>query len=187
MSLTQRQFYYMRHGQTDWNVKKLCVGHVDVPLNDNGMEQARLAAPVVQRLSISTIFHSPLERARVTALVAGYGAALPIREDVGLREVCLGIKEGHPEGDASDDFVSAWLAGEKISDAESFNVFRNRVVSAINRCLSHESAKPPLIVAHSGVFMALASICEADIEDIEHCIPYHFEPSKRGWSVRRAI
>lgn len=61
----------MRHGQTDWNVKKLCVGQVDVPLNDNGMEQARLAAPVVQRLSISTIFHSPLERARVTALSLG--------------------------------------------------------------------------------------------------------------------
>lgn len=101
------------------DVRKLCVGQIDVPLNDNDMQQERLAAPVVQRLSISTIFHSPLERARVTAFVAGHATALPIREDADLREVCLGIKQGHPKDDASDNFVSSWLAGETIIGAEA--------------------------------------------------------------------
>ena len=184
MQLTRSPFYYIRHGQTDWNARKTCVGQVDVPLNGNGIAQAKVAAPVVQALNPSAIFYSPLARARLTASIVGDAARVSLIPEPGLREVCLGIKEGQPEDDPSDDFVSAWLAGANIEGAETFSLFRDRVITAVNRCLSYASAAPPLIVAHSGVFMALASACSSQIEGIEHCRPYHFQPSEAGWLIR---
>ena len=36
--------YLMRHGQTEFNVRKLVQGHCDAPLTELGIEQARRAA-----------------------------------------------------------------------------------------------------------------------------------------------
>ena len=36
--------YLMRHGQTEFNLKKLVQGHCDAPLTPLGIEQARRAA-----------------------------------------------------------------------------------------------------------------------------------------------
>ena len=33
--------YFVRHGETDWNVKKKIQGKTDVPLNENGKQQDR--------------------------------------------------------------------------------------------------------------------------------------------------
>ncbi len=183
MRLKRSPFYYLRHGQTDWNVEKLCIGQIDVALNENGIAQAKLVAPAVQSLDPSAIFHSPLERARLTASIVGEGTTLPLLVEPDLREVCLGIKEGQPENDPSDDFVSAWLAGSKIEGAETFCSFRDRVLMALTKCLSRSTAAPPLIVAHSGVYMALASACGFEMERIAHCRPYRFQPIEAGWSV----
>ena len=66
--------YYIRHGETDWNVEGRLQGGIDTPLNDLGRSQARHAGRVLadlfarQGLQASNLAFvaSPLQRARVT-------------------------------------------------------------------------------------------------------------------------
>ena len=43
MPIPKRSFYFLRHGQTDWNAEGRFQGHADVPLNEVGLAQAELA------------------------------------------------------------------------------------------------------------------------------------------------
>ncbi|WEK39082.1 MAG: histidine phosphatase family protein [Candidatus Brevundimonas colombiensis] len=174
----------MRHGQTDWNRLQLCVGQNDQPLNAYGVKQACASNRIVQTLGVDVIFHSPLSRAARTAqIVAG---AIPLLLEPDLREVCLGVKEGQFEADPADDFVSAWLRGQTIPGAEQFDEFRDRAVNAVNRCLDVAQSRSALIVAHSAVFIALASSCGLKAQDLGHCQPHLFAPQAEGWLVRPA-
>ena len=37
-------FWFLRHGETDWNAQNLSQGNVDIPLNETGLAQARSAS-----------------------------------------------------------------------------------------------------------------------------------------------
>ncbi len=67
-------WYFVRHGETEWNKERLFQGATDVPLNDTGRDQAREAASRINEKGISfkKVYSSPLGRAIETAeLVSG--------------------------------------------------------------------------------------------------------------------
>lgn len=59
--------YIVRHGQTDWNVRKIIQGHSDIPLNTEGQEQARVLAESLKNVHFDKIISSDLVRAKRTA------------------------------------------------------------------------------------------------------------------------
>ena len=143
-------FWFLRHGETDWNAQGLSQGNVDVPLNPTGLAQARSAAERLRNRGIATIVSSPLSRARVTADIAGAALSLPVQIDDDLREVGFGVQEGHP----MSDWFAHWVAGNFTPEgAETFDALRRRAVAAVNRAI----ALPPvvLVVAHGALFRAL--------------------------------
>lgn len=54
------QIYIIRHGETDWNTKRLLQGATDIPLNQNGIEAARLTAEALKEIPFDAIYTSPL-------------------------------------------------------------------------------------------------------------------------------
>ena len=56
----------VRHGQTPWNKDKIFRGSRDIPLNDQGREEARLAGEWLKGETIHAAYCSPLSRARDT-------------------------------------------------------------------------------------------------------------------------
>jgi probable phosphoglycerate mutase len=149
-TLNRVPFWFLRHGETDWNAQGLSQGNVDVPLNPTGHAQARSAAARLHDRGITTIVSSPLSRARVTAEIVGGALGLPVQLDEGLREVRFGVQEGQP----MSDWFPAWMAGRFTPDgAESFAALRERAVTAVNVATS----LPPvvLVVAHGALFRAL--------------------------------
>jgi len=148
--ITRRAFWFLRHGQTDWNAQNLSQGALDIPLNDAGIAQAHDAAGRLRNRGIRTIVSSPLLRARRTAEVAGDALGLPVTTDPDLREVAFGVQEGQPMGDWFDH----WLAGHTTPrGGETFAELGARGVAALNRALLLEA--PVLIVAHGALFRAL--------------------------------
>ena len=150
-SLNRIPFWFLRHGETDWNAQGLSQGRSDIALNSIGEAQAKRAAATLLGLGpIATIVASPLIRARVTAEVAAAALGLPVRFDEDLQEVSFGDQEGKPMGDWYDD----WIAGSYTPEgAETFAGLLARSVAAVNRATALPG--PVLIVAHGALFRAL--------------------------------
>lgn len=142
-------FWFLRHGETDWNARGLSQGRTDVPLNAVGRLQARRASAALAGAGIATIVASPLVRARATAEAVAEAVGLPVSLDDELAEVNFGEQEGQPMGDWYDD----WIAGAYTPHgAETFAGLRARCVRAINRATALPA--PVLVVAHGALFRA---------------------------------
>lgn len=63
------RIFLVRHGQTDWNVKKLMQGRTDIQLNDTGIAQALDVKEKLKNKNIDICFSSPLSRAFLTAKI----------------------------------------------------------------------------------------------------------------------
>lgn len=96
--LPLRPFYFLRHGQTDWNLEHRAMGSQDIPLNDRGISQGLNAAELLKNEPIATIVSSPLRRARKTADIIAQHIKAPVIEITELQEVCWGEKEGMLKG-----------------------------------------------------------------------------------------
>lgn len=147
-------FWFLRHGETDWNARGLSQGRTDVPLNATGRAQAARAAAALAGRGITAIVASPLVRARDTALAVGEALGLPVAFDPDLREVAFGVQEGRP----MSDWYEAWIAGGPPPEgAETFAALRARAVAALGRALARPG--PVLVVAHGALFRAVRDAC----------------------------
>ena len=179
-------FWFLRHGETDWNAANLSQGNVDIPLNQTGLAQARAAADRLLGRGIATIVTSPLSRARVTADHAGQALGLPVAVDDGLREVAFGVQEGQPMA----EWFAHWVDGEMTPEgAEAFADLRARAVAAINRCVAYPA--PVLVVAHGALFRALrqAMGLEANIRT-PNAVPILCQPPTGGeaaWTLHPSV
>jgi len=143
-------FWFLRHGETEWNARGLSQGTIDVPLNANGEAQAKRAAELLRGTGIASIVSSPLARARRTAEVAATALGLPIVYDPELREVAFAGREGQK----LDGWFEDWLAGVATpAGAESFEALAFRAERAVSRALGFPA--PVLIVSHGAFFRAL--------------------------------
>jgi probable phosphoglycerate mutase len=179
-------FWFLRHGETDWNAQGWSQGNVDIPLNETGLAQARSAALLLRgKGGIRHIISSPLGRAKVTAEIAAAELGLPVQFDEGLREVAFGVQEGKPMSEWFQHWVDGLLTPE---GAESFPSLTTRAVAALNRCV----ARPPevLVVAHGALFRAIRGVMghEPNVRT-RNAVPIWCEPPKDGkgpWGITYA-
>jgi broad specificity phosphatase PhoE len=92
-----RRLYLLRHGQTDWNQQGLMQGGgYDIPLNDNGKNQAVAVADELSAIPLGAMASSHLQRALQTAnhVHAAIDKGLPRRVDPRWGEMRFGDFEG---------------------------------------------------------------------------------------------
>ena len=73
--------YTARHGETEWSLSGQHTGVTDIPLTPHGEEDARKLAGRLKGLNFVKVFTSPLQRARRTCELAGFGAKAEILPD----------------------------------------------------------------------------------------------------------
>jgi probable phosphoglycerate mutase len=143
-------FYYLRHGETDWNRGRRIQGITDVSLNETGRAQAAAAAALLAGREIATLCVSPLARARETAEIVNRRLRRPLVVVERLHECDLGCQEGGPFGEWWHD----WRAGRSTPErAEPYSRFIARALAAVNEALLHPG--PVLIVGHGGVYWSV--------------------------------
>jgi probable phosphoglycerate mutase len=148
-ALTHRNFYFVRHGQTNWNLEHRAQGQTDVPLNSHGRTQAHTIHAKIKHAGIKLICTSPLQRARETAEIVASALSLPVQVIDELKEACWGGFEGAVKG----EWYTDWLDGRSGNGAEPYGEFIQRATRGINAALANDG--PVLIVAHGGVYWAI--------------------------------
>ena len=169
MALIPKPFYFMRHGQTEWNIKRLLNGHTDIPLNEVGHNQALNSKDSIEQLSITHIYHSPLARATQTATIIAQNLTVPLIPINQLKEWHF----GDWEGTASINLITNFLT-IKPPNGEAPEELIDRVKKIINHIL--QEAALPLIIAHGGTYLALCHLMNISPDPIDNCQLLHFVP-----------
>ena len=74
--------YLARHGETAWTLSGQHTGLTDLPLTEHGQRTARKLGERLKGLTFRKVFTSPLQRARRTCELAGFGAHAEIDPDL---------------------------------------------------------------------------------------------------------
>jgi len=170
-------FYFVRHGRTDWTMDNKVMGQIDIPLNENGIEQAHVIAQKIPNFDISHIFSSPLKRAMQTSEIIAKATSVPISTLDELKNAYAGIMEGQDKGDGK--WLENWKRGATIEGAEHWTEFVSRVAIGLNNALAHATnEKPILIVGHGPTYWALLHILNAQTtkKSAKNCEVYFFNP-----------
>ncbi|OUI81768.1 phosphoglycerate mutase [Gluconobacter sp. DsW_056] len=187
-----KPYWYLRHGETDWNTRGLAQGRTDIPLNETGIEQAVRAGRTLATLfqnnerPFDRIVSSPLSRAIVTAthvrneIGRRAGVSLPLQVEEGLSEVCFGIHEGTSMGDWYHDWIAA---GTPLENGESFASLTQRAIATINHSLTFEGT--PLFVAHGALFRGLRAGMNLTVnERLANAVPLRITPDNKNWILQ---
>lgn len=179
-------FYMIRHGESTANLGQFASGHVDVPLTEKGIEQARVAAETVKTLEIkpSVIVHSHLQRARNTAKILNEVLNIEMFEDPMIAEQHYGDWEGKPW----EHTRQPTRDGIDPPNGETHAAFHERVRTAITKFVNTHPG-PVMIVCHGGVFRAFGAIYKTPIFGVENCSLHHFIPDPANaefpWIMRK--
>jgi probable phosphoglycerate mutase len=92
MSQPLPSIYLARHGETEWTISRRHTGRTDLPLTERGERNARSLGERLKGLTFAHVFTSPLQRARRTCELAGFGPRAAV--DPELAEWNYGDYEG---------------------------------------------------------------------------------------------
>ena len=158
----------IRHGETAWNRVRRMQGHIDIPLNDEGLRQAAALGAALAAERPAAIYSSDLQRARATAQPVADAHGMTVAYDPALRERCYGGFEGMMYEELAERFPEAFAqwrerdlharfpAGER--EAETLMEFHQRSVDAVTdlvRRHQDDEAGKLVIVTHGGVLDCL--------------------------------
>lgn len=157
----------VRHGETDWNRDRRLQGHVDVPLNAVGVDQAEaVAAALLEELGPrprALLVTSDLARARETAARIAAALGLPVRARADLRERAYGRAEGRTWDELRRELpaeTEAHRSGrdpDALPGVEPLVAFRARALGAARAVAAKADAAraAAVVVTHGGVIKAL--------------------------------
>ncbi len=86
------ELWLVRHGETEWSLSGAHTSRTDIPLTEHGRRRAEELRDYLKGTKFDAVFVSPMQRARETCAIAGFGDVAKVSE--GLREWDYGIYEG---------------------------------------------------------------------------------------------
>ena len=156
------KLYFIRHGQTDWNLQKRIQGSYDSELNIAGIAQAEELSKKISEFNykFSKIYTSKQKRAVKTAQIISETINVAYTPIDGLEEVKLGDWEGLTWDEVKERFpyeYEEWYKKRRYTKppkGESYQDMLVRVLDVLHRII-HEECENVAIVTHSAVIMCL--------------------------------
>lgn len=148
--------YLVRHGQTAFNAEGRMQGHLDSPLTDLGLAQARafgaLLGGLIAKPAEWRLISSPLGRARSTAAQIGRALNLPVETDPRVIEVSFGQWDGRLRRELAAEHPDTFGRGDwqfAAPGGESFEAVETRIADWLSE-LPAEPDRKVVVVCHGG-------------------------------------
>lgn len=146
------KIYYVRHGQTDYNLaKKMQGGGTEKELNETGIRQAYQTKKELENVKYDIVICSPMKRAKQTAEIINEERNIPIIIDERIRERRLGEYEEKDVTEETEKNIWDYKANNNIQGGENLYDFEKRIMGFLEDIKKKYDNKKILIVAHGGV------------------------------------
>lgn len=173
------KLYFIRHGETEWNITGRYQGSADVSLSEKGRAQAADTTECFRPVHLDGIFSSNLVRAADTARGIADTHHMPVKINPELRELDFGKWEGLTFTEIEKRWPGAldtmYDSPSKliIEGGETFPHMQVRAMHAIRQIIALGDGKTYAIVSHGGTIRTI--IC--GLLDL---------PLDKAWDFRQA-
>lgn len=164
------ELLFIRHGQTDWNFKRLVMGRKPIPLNDVGREQAKGIAEYLHKGKLTAVISSPVLRAMETASAVAKPHSLDVIPDDGFAEVDYGDWVGRGFDELACDSAELWRdyhlkpLSTTLPNGEAMTDVVKRISNSVTKIVNKYSSGRVAIVSHADVLkIAIAGLMGIDL------------------------
>lgn len=146
----------IRHGETEWNIERREMGHLDSPLTARGRRQAELIAARLKGVKFDHLYSSDLPRAMTTAKIISAACGVPVISHAGLRERNLGIFQGMTRAEQRERFSHEYESLRQavydyvIPEGESAAQRTTRSVKTLTEIAGANPDGTTVVVTHGG-------------------------------------
>ncbi len=146
-------FYLARHGETAWSLSGQHTGRTDLPLTERGESNAKKLGERLRPIKFARVFTSPLQRARRTCELAGFGVSS--QPDPDLVEWNYGQYEGRKTDEIRAERPDWLLFRDGCPDGES----PEQICERADRVVARLRAFPgSVLVFSSGHFLRVLAV-----------------------------
>lgn len=193
----------VRHGQSLWNLEDRFTGWVDVPLTDQGREEARRAGTKLSSTKIDVAYTSGLQRAQDTLklILDTMGVEVPTIKDPALNERHYGDLQGLNKARTAEKYgaeqVHIWRRSYDVPppNGESLELTAARTLPFYERCILGDIAqgKNVLVVAHGNsnrsIVMSLDKLSKEEVLalNLGTAVPLVYELTNEGEVLSKQI
>ena len=155
---------FLRHGQAKNNTERVLAGRTPgVPLTEKGVDQSEQAAKFLEEMNISTIYSSPIERAKNTAEIIGKHISIDVRIDDRLIELDMGKFTGRPYDEIFSSHGNVFMKfyrGEleiAHNGVETFEQVKRRILDIVDHVIENHPDENVVLVTHMDPIKAMLS------------------------------
>ncbi len=161
--MSQTRIFLIRHGATTLSAEDRFAGATNVPLSDEGRQQARRLAERLACVPVAAVYASPLDRTMETASILAAPHRLEVQPRDGLREISHGHWEQMTRHEVDGKFPDEAAAWEEDpytfapEGGESGLAVTARALPALIEIVRHHEGSPVIIVSHKATIRLLLS------------------------------
>lgn len=156
------RLYFIRHGETQYNIEKRMQGFCDSPLTVNGIKQAMSVGAGLRDIDFICAYASESQRVLDTAKYAIGDRDISITKDARLKEMNFGVLEAMlPEeivakhGNILETFFSLKDLERRLDEGESYSDLLIRTKAAVKDIIdAHQETGGNVLVFSHGVTIA---------------------------------
>jgi len=150
------ELWLIRHGETEWSLSGQHTSRTDIALTDHGRRRAEELGEFLKGTSFNAVFVSPMQRARETCAIAGFGPQAVIDND--LKEWDYGIYEGKTTAQIRAEIPGWSVWKDPITEGETAEHVGSRADAVIARSLVASSVGGKVaLFAHAHILRILAA------------------------------
>ena len=156
------KIYVTRHGQTDYNKKRMMQGRSDIPLNEVGIAQATARRKTLGDIKFDAVYSSPLIRAVKTAQIIGNVSEDEIIKDERIIEANFGKYELMNYYGTGIPMMLYWSFPELFKAPEGVETIQEMIdrTSSFLKELEQKDYENVLVACHGGIIRPIRGYLE---------------------------